>query len=226
MKIAFLGKGGSGKSTLAHHMCLYMATRDFFVLAVDADHNMDLAYSLNPNFNGPFLGGSREDMLKYSENEFKLNPADPFTKKYAASINSRIKLMVSGLHTEDVLEGKRCSHSLSSSLKKYFPKLKLNKKEAVIVDEKAGSDGAGTGVLKGFNHCFVISEPTFHGVKSAHQIADILEYYKIPYSFVANKIPAAQKIEFRKSPIWKFPLNPRVREWERGLETLESIVRS
>lgn len=206
MKIAFVGKGGSGKSTLAYRMTEHILAKGFNVLAVDADHNMDLAYNLEPTFSGPFLGEAAVDMQKHATTLFSLEPADPFTEKYAPRVRNRLRLMVSGPHTEDVLLGKRCSHSLSSPLKIYLPGLKLRPDETVIVDEKAGSDGVGTGILAGFDHVFVIAEPTLHSIKAAHQISDILEFYKIPYSFVINKAggPYLSHPELRDSPLWSF----------------------
>lgn len=223
MKIAFLGKGGSGKSTLSSKMCHYLVAKGYSVLAVDADHNMDLAFNLKPDFEGPYIGNSREDVLEH-QGSFSLYPADAFTQKYTTDLTPYLKLMVSGPHTEDVLDGKRCSHSLSFSLKKYFPKLSLRQHEAVVVDEKAGSDGAGTGALKGFDHIFVISEPTPHGIKAAHQIADILEYYNLPHSFIGNK--STEEINTRKKPLWVFPHGPTDIQWEEGLEKIFSLLRS
>jgi len=46
MKIAFLGKGGSGKSTLATAAVRHLHSTGRHVLAIDADHNMDLSFNL------------------------------------------------------------------------------------------------------------------------------------------------------------------------------------
>ena len=46
MRVAFLGKGGSGKSTMATAFVQELRSRGMQVLAIDADHNMDLSYNL------------------------------------------------------------------------------------------------------------------------------------------------------------------------------------
>ena len=118
MKIAFVGKGGSGKSTLSHQMTEHLLTQGYRVLAIDADHNMDLAFNLVQDFKGPFLGELAKGDARLALERFSLEPADAFTERYASRLRDDLRLMVAGPHTDDVLEGKRCSHSLSSPLKK------------------------------------------------------------------------------------------------------------
>jgi CO dehydrogenase maturation factor len=54
MKIAVVGKGGSGKSTLSWLIIHYLHEQNQNVLAIDADHNMDLMTLLD----------AREDSLE------------------------------------------------------------------------------------------------------------------------------------------------------------------
>lgn len=46
MKIAFVGKGGSGKSSLSWLFVKTLESSGSDVLAIDADHNMDLTSNL------------------------------------------------------------------------------------------------------------------------------------------------------------------------------------
>ncbi len=222
MKIAFLGKGGSGKSTLSTAVAKYLHTQGNEVLAIDADHNMDLVWNLMGSDSLPYLGESVSDINEYSgitRNEsykkifdkglspkFSLNPMDSFTQKYTASIANGFSLMASGPHTETILSGNKCSHSLSTSLKVYLPFLELNDSQAVVVDEKASSDAAGTGVPTGFTVSYIAVEPTPHSIKAAHQIAHTLDFYDAPYEFVLNKVSNDESKLFAVSSLKKEPI--------------------
>lgn len=209
MKIAFVGKGGSGKSTLSTLMSLWLASSGKTVLAVDADHNMDFSYNLgmtDAEESTRFLGGALSDIVravglpdeaKYDEvfatdpsPMFRITPGkrDEFTKRYAIDLPSGIALMTSGPHTERVLYGQVCSHALSTPLKVYLPLLDLRDDEYAILDEKAGADGVGTGIITGVDFAGIVVEPSVHSIKVARQIADLLEFYGTPYIFIGNKV--------------------------------------
>jgi CO dehydrogenase maturation factor len=232
MIIGFLGKGGSGKSTLATAMVYYLHTNGKNVLAIDADHNMDLAYNLGAPETIPYLSNSINDLNQYSglsdkENfkqiykkgfapVFSLTPPDLFTLQYSKELKPHLRLMASGPHTEEILGGEKCSHSLSTSLKVYLPFLKLEENDVVIIDEKASSDAAGTGTPTGFTLTYIVTESTPHAIKAAHQIADTLDYYGAPYEFVLNKIENDDQKTYsiealRKPPLTIFKKN-RVQE--------------
>lgn len=204
MIIGFLGKGGSGKSTLSSGFVKYLEAMGKSVLAIDADHNMDLSFNLGGNTDGPFFGSSMDEMKRHigldpkqnyrnafslpNEPEFNLTPLDPYTEKYSQKISESIRLMTAGPHTEEIFKDVSCSHSLFTPLKIYLPYLKLSPDEFAVVDEKAGADGAGTGIPSGFDLAIIVTEPTEHGTKTALQIARMLDMYKTPYIFVGNKI--------------------------------------
>jgi CO dehydrogenase maturation factor len=205
MIIGILGKGGSGKSTVATNLVRALMTqKENNVLAIDADHNMDLTYNLGVTEEFPYLGSSMSDLkvisgldsdenyrLALTNNKqglFTLSPKDTFTKKYTNKISDNLSLMTAGPQTDDVISDKACSHALFTSLKVYLPLLSLKENEWVIVDEKAGADGVSTGIPTGFDVAIIVSEPTVHGIKTARQIAGLLNYFDVPYEFVINKV--------------------------------------
>ncbi len=209
MIIGFLGKGGSGKSTLSHLFARHLASRGKSVLAIDSDHNMDLTYNLGveegslPCFGKDgtaFLlenfgeGGMSFDSNVYSDlfrqeelPSFSLSPKDAFTERYSRQISDNLHVMSSGPHTDIVLHGNRCSHSLGTPLKVYLPLLELKENEAAVVDMIASSDAAATGIPTGFSFGVISVEPTVHSMKSAKQIMQHLEFFGVPHGYVINK---------------------------------------
>jgi CO dehydrogenase nickel-insertion accessory protein CooC1 len=176
------------------------------VLALDNDHNMDFKFNLGHTEDMNWMGQSLKEIFEKisitstkevadidSEHIFSLSPIDDVTEKYTTKITDKdsgkeLLLMAAGPHTPDMMYGNMCSHGLTTPLKVYLPFLKLNDNEFVMVDEKAGTDGVGTGVTTGFNLAVVVAEATTHGVKAAKQIIDMLKFYKTPYIVCINKI--------------------------------------
>lgn len=207
MVIGVLGKGGSGKTTVATALVDFLA-RERRVLAVDADHNLDLTYNLAPDkanalpwFSGAFpvlrreLGAAadapyRDVLLATAAPVFRFAEDDPVFAAFAQSVGERRWLMAAGKETEAVLVGERCSHSLFTPLKLYLPLLTVPADAAVVVDEKAGADGVTTGAVAGYDAVVVVAEPTVHSLKVAAQIFDLLTHYGTPGVLVLNKVVA------------------------------------
>lgn len=215
MIIGFLGKGGSGKSSTATQFTLWLEKQGYSLLAIDADHNMDFIFNLTRGEETLpyFLGSSGFDIetflnadhsQKYSTifldikkpNQFSLSPLDGFSEKYSTLIRDRVRIMAAGPQTDSVIQGKVCSHNLTSALKLYLPLLEVPDKHIVIVDEKAGADGVTTGIVTGFDYAVVVCEPSVHSIKTAKQIISLLEKYNVPKVIVANKISSAEDTNF------------------------------
>ena len=249
MIIGFLGKGGSGKTTLSTAMVHFLSSKNNTVLAIDADHNMDLTYNLGIEHTIPYLGDAMPDLKKIlsinghyrdffasftsiedvaDENiaetsrnlqdfrsSFRITREheDIFTKGFSTVIDQNLSLMSAGPHTDKILNGNNCSHSLSTPLRIYLPLMELEEREFVIVDEKAGRDGASTGTPTGFDIAFISAEPTVYGMKAASQIAEILDFFETPYEFIINKAEDSHldeswsgwKLFLNKKPILKIP---------------------
>ena len=204
MILGILGKGGSGKTTTATLLTQTLNARGSRVLAIDADHNMDLAYNLGFTEPFPYFGSSLGALTKHiglqegapyrsafnnapHADHFSMQP-DAYTSEYSQKLNSGVRLMVAGPHTDSILYDESCSHVLTTPLKVYLPFLKLDANEYAIVDEKAGLDGVGTGVTTGFTAALVVAEPKPHSIKVAKQIAELLKFYETPYAFVLTKV--------------------------------------
>jgi CO dehydrogenase maturation factor len=208
MKVAFLGKGGSGKSTMATALVNHLRARTR-VLAVDADHNMDLSYNLgiepcvflgsDPDAIKEFVGaphnGTFVDALRIAERNgvfFSLSP-DLFTQSVTTHVDENLILMTAGPHTPRVRAGDACSHSLAGPLKVYLPRLALKPGEWVVIDERAGTDPVATGILKGIDIALIVREPTLNSSRVAEQIARELSLAGVPYRIVENKINGIER---------------------------------
>ncbi len=223
MILSILGKGGSGKSSVATQLALFLHWQGHMVLAIDADHNMDLSYNLSEG-NTPelkYLSQSLQcfqkavglqDEEKYTEaflrdahTYFTCSPLSKEIDEYSVLLKNNIRLMTAGPQTENVLYGTHCSHSLTTPLKILLPLLQMKENEVVVVDEKAGADGVSTGIVTGIDVGVIVCEPALHSVKTAKQIAELMNFYETPYVFVGNKITSIEDKDFIVSELGQEP---------------------
>jgi CO dehydrogenase maturation factor len=224
MILAFLGKGGSGKSSVSSQMALYLASQQQDVLAIDADHNMDLSYNLvgDDVVGLSYYGNALMDLQlaagldkgeKYSAaflqnigKRFTLSPLSSEIEKYSMKLENGIRLMSAGPQTNDVLYGKACSHILTTPLKLLLPLLELQENEVVVIDEKAGADGVSTGIITGVDVGVIVCEPALHSIKTAKQIAELMKFYGTPYIFVGNKVTSSEDKNFIEESLGETPI--------------------
>lgn len=183
------------------------------VLAIDADHNMDLSYNLGaePSI---FLGSDPDGIKEYAGSPremgfshaltagrnrgltFSLFPADAYTASVSVLLADGLRLMTAGPHTDRVRSQEACSHSLSAPLKVYLPLLQLKPDEAVVVDERAGTDPVATGILRGVDLGVIVQEPTINSRRVAEQIKHELSVALVPHIVVENKREGIEKDTF------------------------------
>lgn len=181
-----------------------LRSRGVRVLAIDADHNMDLSYNLgaepslflgaDPDHIKEYVGSARTgtyaealQTAKGSGLKFTLSPADEYTASVSVELEDGLRLMTAGPHTDRVRSQEACSHSLAAPLKVYLPLLRLNSNEAVVIDERAGTDPVATGILSGVDLAVIVQEPTINSRRVAKQIESELKLAGIAHLIVDNK---------------------------------------
>lgn len=203
MKIALVGKGGSGKSTISWLMTKALEDAKYQVLAIDADHNMDLTSNLGQTFETlPQMQKTDKeffDIVGYKEGEkytailskdalpqFSLTPKDTYTQSIATDITPNISLINVGLGDPDVMHRGKCAHGLSGPLKYYLGF--LDEKDVwVVIDSVAGVDMINYGLYSGVDAVVVIVEPHKNSIKVMEQIVELCRKTYIPCHIIINK---------------------------------------
>lgn len=222
MKIAFVGKGGSGKSSISWLAVKTLEAQGNHVLAIDADHNMDLTSNLglDPDTT-PFMhrtdkdfmeavGLAQDDRLvsitiKESSTlpRFTVYPKDAYTASISSPVSKNIDLINIGLGSPDVLYTTKCAHALSGPLKFYLGMLE-QRDSFVVVDSVAGTDMVNYGLYAGIDAVIGVVEPHRNSIKVFEQIYDVCRKTHIPCFAILNK-PAQN--EFYTSFVKKHPKN-------------------
>lgn len=205
MKIAFVGKGGSGKSSVSWLAVKTIENMDSFVLAIDADHNMDLTSNLglNPETT-PLMHKTEKEFMEHvgvSDDgkvssvlhkdvttlpTFTSNPQDSYTRTIAVKVNDKVSLINIGLGAPDVMFSGKCAHGLSGPLK-YYLGLLDEKDDFIVIDSVAGADMLNYGLYAGIDAVIGVVEPHRNSVKVFEQIQDICRKSLIPCFAVVNK---------------------------------------
>lgn len=213
MKIAFVGKGGSGKSSVSWLAIKTLEDVGSTVLAIDADHNMDLTSNLglDPEKTPHMHKTDRVFMEKVGLTEdkqwsriitetdrklptFTISPFDAYTKSITTSVSKNASLINVGLGSPDVLFSDKCAHGLSGPLK-YYLGLLDEKDNWVIVDSVAGADMINYGLYSGIDAVIGVVEPHRNSIKVFEQIHDICRKTMIPRYAVINKLAKNESYE-------------------------------
>lgn len=204
MKIAFVGKGGSGKSSVSWLAIKTLEDMGSTVLAIDADHNMDLTSNLGldpdtvPRMyttDKEFMGriGMREEKIsslltkdQVSLPSFTTTPQDTYTSSIVAKVSDTISLINIGLGSPEVIFSGKCAHGLSGSLK-YYLGLLDEQDDMVVLDSVAGVDMLNYGLYAGIDAVIGVVEPHRNSIKVFEQIQGVCRKSLIPCFAVINK---------------------------------------
>ena len=245
MIIGFLGKGGSGKSSVSSQMALYLNSQHKSVLAIDADHNMDLAsilgfevgddtrtfHRVHSEFQQKVglaqdSKWSRIVLEDRSLPQFSFQPSDEFTQSISYPIHHNLSLQVVGLGAEDVLYSARCAHGHSAPLKFYLPLLNEGNNQ-VIIDGVAGADMLHFGLFSGVDMLVGVVEPHINSKKVFEQLRVLAAKLDIPFYGILNKprdndLYHQIKQEYKGILLGEIPIDEAILEYK--FEALNDIT--
>ena len=198
MKVAVTGKGGVGKTTLAGTLACLLSRRGLKVLAVDADPNANLSYTLGLTVE------EADGIIPISENwslieektgvkpesygsVFKLNfTIDDIISRFAVQTPCGVSLLVMGV-VRDASQGCMCpANYLVRALLRH---ILVRRGEAVIVDMEAGTEHLGRGTAKHVDYMLIVVEPTMKSLRTALKIRELAMKLEIKnILLVGNKI--------------------------------------
>ncbi len=248
MKIAVLGKGGTGKSSVSWLLTKHLAVNsNNNVLAIDADHNMDLTscleyeaqeednqkylYRANDSFK-EFLGIPKNQrwQVQFDENfenkaqidkiKFGYKPADSYLDKFIFPVTQNLDLIIVGLGEKDIMYTGMCSHGLSSPLKYLIPRLGLTDNSYMVMDSVAGTDMINYGLYFGFDVVIVVVEGHINSIKVAKQLDEVLVQQGMKAHFVLNKYNPENQL------IQDFLANPNISNRVLGQIPVDSSIMS
>jgi len=216
MKLAVTGKGGVGKTFIAGTLARILAKDGFKVLAVDADPNINLAYT---------LGFKEEDVSKITPlavnrklieertkipgvpyGAFKLFPkVDDIVDRFGIRGPDGVMLLVMGTVQDG---GTGCLCPAHAFLRNLLRHLILERNEFVILDMEAGIEHLGRGTAKHVNVMLIVVEPSFKSIETAHRIKKLASDIGIRnFVAVANKVSTKEEEEFIKMKLEEYDLS-------------------
>jgi CO dehydrogenase maturation factor len=202
MKIAVTGKGGVGKTIIAGSLACLLHNKGFKVLAVDADPNPNLAYTLG------LKKGTAESIVPVAENAeliekktgakpdqygamFRLNfTVDDIIEEYAVKTPCGASLLVMGV-VRKAAAG--CMCPANHLLRMLLRHLLVRREEAVVADMEAGTEHLGRGTAEHVDAMLIVTEPSVKAFETATRIKNLAQQMKVKnILLLGNKIMSQQ----------------------------------
>jgi CO dehydrogenase maturation factor len=211
MKIAISGKGGVGKTLLASLLSRIFAEAGYYVIAIDADPDANLAATLGfPNPEDIVPISEMDDLIEertgarpgQSAPYFKLNPkVDDIPEKYALR-HDGIRLMRMGRIKRG---GAGCYCPENALLQALLAHLLIARDEVVILDMEAGIEHLGRGTARAVDKLIVVVEPGRRSIETALSIRKLASEIGLQsVAVVGNKVRGQSDREFLTSNLSGF----------------------
>jgi CO dehydrogenase maturation factor len=187
--IAMAGKGGTGKTSLASLIIRYLLRHNAIpILAVDADANANLAWSLGLTVKQT-IGSVLADF-----NDVKMSIPPGMTKE--AYLNLKLNGAVVESKSVDLItmgrgEGAGCYCFPNNVLKEFIDKLAVNYR-FLVMDNEAGLEHLSRRTTENVDELIIVSNHSVKGVRTIGNILDLIKELKLNVkrqSIVINQAP-------------------------------------
>ena len=207
MKIAIAGKGGVGKTFIASTLSRLLSRDGFNVLAVDADPNINLGYSLG------VPSEINEKIIPLSDNEelvkektgisptealgamFNMTPTvNDIVDRFGVNAPDQVKLLVMGT----VKGGDTgCMCGSNALLRVLVQHLLIQRKDILIMDMVAGLEHLGRGTARRMDAMIVVLEPRMKSVDTMKRILKMANEIEVREILaIGNKVASETERRF------------------------------
>lgn len=207
MKIAVAGKGGVGKTFVAATLSRLLARDGYKILAVDADPNLNLAYSLGVDHE------TADKILPLSDNEelvnektgiapdqalgnmFNMNPrVNDIVDRFGVNAPDNVKLLVMGTVKGG---GMGCMCGANAFLRVLLQHILIQRGDVLVMDMAAGLEHLGRGTARRMDVMLVVLEPRMKSVDTVKRIMRLASEIEVKEVMaVGNKIMKEKDKEF------------------------------
>ncbi|TRO55876.1 cobalamin biosynthesis protein CobN [Candidatus Bathyarchaeota archaeon] len=207
MKIAVAGKGGVGKTFVSATLSRILAKDGYNVLAVDADPNLNLAYSLGVGYDvadNIVPLSENNDLVKEKTgvapeealgNMFNMNPrVSDIVDRFGVTAPDNVKLLVMGTVKGG---GTGCMCGANAMLRVLIQHMLIQRGEVLVMDMVAGLEHLGRGTARRMDAMLVVIEPRMKSVDTVKRILKMAEQIEVETVLaVGNKVIRPKDEEF------------------------------
>lgn len=207
MKIAVAGKGGVGKTFVSATLSRILARDGYNVLAVDADPNLNLAYSLGVGYDvadNIVPLSENNDLVKEKTgvapeealgNMFNMNPrVSDIVDRFGVTAPDNVKLLVMGTVKGG---GTGCMCGANAMLRVLIQHMLIQRGEVLVMDMVAGLEHLGRGTARRMDAMLVVIEPRMKSVDTVKRILKMAEQIEVETVLaVGNKVIRPKDEEF------------------------------
>jgi CO dehydrogenase maturation factor len=232
-----VGGSGTGKTTLAALLSLCAVREGKQVLAVDADPEASLAFSLGVPIERArsFIPLSRN--IPYIHEKIRANTdltakptfipdVDDVIERFAISVQDHLRLLVLG-SVEIPVSGCRCpEHALVAAVLGYL----IHRTSNVMILDAGGVNPPGELFGGSATHALIVTKPTFNSLRIAEQVTRLLLDRGVPHlHLVVNGIGSEKDVTKVKQfttgltcyeQVFSLPYDETVRNADPGLSGL------
>lgn len=181
-KVIITGKGGAGKTTMTSLLAQAFIEKNYHVLAVDEDPQINLPFALGYPVNKIKEIIPLSKNVEYIEEKIgvkpggwgaflRLNPSvEDVVDRFGIKINDLLSCLVMGTISHPATG---CLCPENALLDAVIRHIALREKELILLDTQAGVEHFGRALAKGFSHCLVVTDATFNAMSVAMHSTDL-----------------------------------------------------